>query len=84
LEGGHKEKAGCFCRAARCNFQGQQHSKEAKVAPQRANAGVVEANSIHRMSILMAKSTHLAMLTDHAATFAQGKECFRGAAVKNS
>jgi hypothetical protein len=51
-------------------------AKKQKVARQKANSGAREADSIHGMSISVAKNTNSDMLKDHTAAFVRGNAFF--------
>ena len=54
----------------------EEVAKKQKVTRQKANSSAVEANSIHRMSVSMAKNTNSDVLKDHMAMFIQDKDFF--------
>ena len=54
----------------------EEVAKKQKVTRQKANSSAVEANSIHRMSVSMAKNTNSNVLKDHMAMFIQDKDFF--------
>jgi hypothetical protein len=60
----------------RTDVHKEEAAKKQKASRQKANSGAVEANSIHRMSVSMAKNTNSDMLTDNITVFLQGKEFF--------